>query len=192
MKIAMCLCSGRWAHLAVLASLAAVGCVAEVEGETGAPTSAQQALAAPKIPDTLAVPDGYHHAFTLPACGDQVYRCDLAADGTYAWTFVEPSARLFTRHGALAGIHYAGPTWEALDGSAVVAERVAGETVDAHAIPWLLLRATSHEGKGRMAKIAYVQRVATRGGLAPETGCDAAHVGATAEVAYRADYVFYR
>ena len=37
-----------------------------------------------------------------------------------------------------------------------------------------------------------VQRINTVGGLAPATGCDAAHAGATAPVFYTADYWFYR
>jgi uncharacterized protein DUF3455 len=64
-------------------------------------------------------------------------------------------------------------------------------TVDATAIPWLLLKASSNTGKGTMSKVTYVQRVATTAGLAPTTGCDAEHVAALVDVAYTASYYFY-
>jgi len=61
------------------------------------------------------------------------------------------------------------------------------------AIPWLLLGATSHGGEnGKMTQVTSIQRLSTVGGLAPATGCDADHVGATADVPYDADYFFYR
>ena len=105
--------------------------------------------------------------------------------------FRAPEADLFGKRGRIAGSHYAGPTWEGLDGSTVVAGRVAGVTVDATAIPWLLLQATSNTGDGRMSDVTFIQRLETVGGLAPATGCDAAHIGAVADVPYTALYAFY-
>jgi hypothetical protein len=72
----------------------------------------------------------------------------------------------------------------------VKGERIAGATPDPSAIPWLVLRASSHQGKGRMEKIAWVQRVQTHGGLAPSGGCDSAHLGAMQRVPYTATYCF--
>ncbi|HMJ12980.1 MAG TPA: DUF3455 domain-containing protein, partial [Polyangiaceae bacterium] len=88
--------------------------------------------------------------------------------------------------------HYAGPTWEYRDGSKVVAARVSGFTADPTAIPLLLLSAVSHEGKGKMSKVTYIQRLDTAGGLAPTAGCDASHVGEIARAGYAATYVFYK
>jgi hypothetical protein len=88
----------------------------------------------------------------------------------------------------VAGKHYAGPTWQASDGSTVVGARVAGATPDPTAIPWLLLRATSHAGAGEMTEVTYIQRVATTGGLAPAEGCTPASLGAVARVPYTASY----
>jgi hypothetical protein len=61
----------------------------------------------------------------------------------------------------------------------------------ADAVPWLLLRATSTSGHGRFSDVTFIQRLATRGGKAPASGCDAAHNGAELPVTYRADYYFY-
>ena len=143
------------------------------------------------LPAGLAVPAGNELAFELQAEGVQVYACG-ATGGAFAWTFQAPEAKLFGPDGQPAGSHGAGPTWESSDGSKVVGAKVEGATPDSSAIPWLLLRSASHAGGGRMAEVTFVQRVRTSGGNAPAVGCDAAHVGAVARVAYRAAYCFYR
>jgi hypothetical protein len=184
----------RLLPLALLTTLSAGACIAPVEsGDDEALTSSEQSLSSclPEIPEALAVPDGNKLVFVLQAEGVQIYDCKAAADGSVAWAFRAPEADLFGQRGRLAGSHYAGPTWEALDGSTVVAARVAGASVDAGAIPWLLLQAASHAGKGRMSKVTFIQRVSTSGGLAPAGGCDATLVGDVAEVDYTADYAFY-
>ena len=38
----------------------------------------------------------------------------------------------------------------------------------------------------------YIQRVATRGGVAPAMPCGAGNMGAKQIVQYQADYIFYR
>jgi Protein of unknown function (DUF3455) len=143
------------------------------------------------VPAALAPAADQDLSFDLSATGVQRYTC--AASGTgFAWTFVEPEADLF-RRGCQVGIHYAGPTWEHEDGSLVVAARTAGATVDATAIPWLLLTATAHgEERGKMSKVTSIQRLSTTDGLAPTTPCDADHLGDVADVPYTADYFFYR
>jgi hypothetical protein len=186
--------SGR-ALILVAISAAGAACVAPVdEADDDAVGSTTQALFScrPDIPEALAVPEGNKLAFVLQAEGVQIYDCKAAADGSAGWVFRAPEADLFGHRGRLAGSHYAGPTWEALDGSTVVASRVAGASVDATAIPWLLLQAVSHTGNGRMSKVTYIQRVSTTGGLAPSAGCDQTQLGAVAEVDYTADYNFYQ
>jgi hypothetical protein len=43
-----------------------------------------------------------------------------------------------------------------------------------------------------MSKVTYIQRLETVAGLAPQTGCDSAHLGALVESAYSATYYFYQ
>jgi uncharacterized protein (DUF302 family) len=43
--------------------------------------------------------------------------------------------------------------------------------VDPGAIQWLLLRAKSQEGLGKLSEVAYIRRTDTKGGVAPRTGC---------------------
>ena len=94
--------------------------------------------------------------------------------------------------GEVVATHFAGPTWQGSDGSTVVA--AVAERADApskKAIPWLLLEAKSHTGSGAFSTITYIQRLDTKGGIAPVTGCDAAHANAEARVPYEAMYAFY-
>ena len=129
------------------------------------------------------------------ATGTQNYTCQSTATG-YAWTLVAPWATLVDDKGKQLMTHFAGPTWQAKDGSKVVGARVDGVTVSPNAIPWLLLRAASvspgPDGDARLERTTFIQRVNTTGGLAPTSGCDAAHVGAASNVPYTADYYFYR
>jgi hypothetical protein len=155
-------------------------------------TGALSAKCAPDVPSTtLAAPEGNRLAFDFDAIGVQIYTCTQTAPATFAWVFKAPAATLFNPGGQVAGTHFAGPSWQANDGSTVVGARVAGFTVDASAIPWLLLKAASNTGDGRMAKVTYIQRLDTAGGIAPSTGCDAEHAGAVSNVDYTATYFFY-
>ena len=87
------------------------------------------------------------------------------------------------------GKHYAGPTWESNDGSKVVGEVKANDDgPDATAIPWLLLSAKATSGQGVFSPVKSIQRLYTSGGKAPAAGCDAAHTGQEARVAYKARY----
>lgn len=153
-------------------------------------SAAELKLGLPPIPAGLAVPSGNRLLIALPAEGVQIYDCKAATDGTPTWTFRAPVAEL-TLFGHVVITHYAGPTWEALDGSTVVGTRVAGASVDASAIPWLLLQGTGHSGRGIMSKVTYIHRLETVGGLAPSSGCDTEHFGDVAEVDYSATYAFY-
>ena len=131
---------------------------------------------------------------SLAARGVQVYECrvDAAAPGGARWVFVAPQAELFDRTGRLVGTHFAGPQWQAADGSRIAGELQArADAPQADAIPWLLLSAKSVGADGRFARVTSVQRVNTRGGQAPRRACDAAAAGETERVPYTADYLLY-
>jgi len=116
------------------------------------------------------------------AKGVQSYTCTNGA-----WTLVAPKAYLYDDAGTVIGAHGAGPAWDLLDGSHTAGTKLAAATVDATAIPWLLLAASG--GSGRLASVTRVQRVRTTGGVAPAT-C-AATDASPKDVPYTADYVFY-
>jgi Protein of unknown function (DUF3455) len=137
-------------------------------------------------------PQGSALQLELSADGVQIYTCE-AKEGRFEWSFKAPDASLFYKQGPQAGSHFAGPTWKMVDGSAVVGEVVArADAPEPGAIPWLLLRAKSHEGSGALATVTYVRRVETKGGLAPKIGCEAGHLSEETRIPYSATYQFYR
>jgi len=146
------------------------------------------------IPESLRVPDGQTLTRVLHGSGVQIYACLPGQEdpSRFAWIFQAPAADLSDRSGKEIGRHYAGPTWEANDGSKVVGELVAQDRgPDPHAIPWLLLRAKSTSGKGIFGATKTIQRLYTVGGLAPSSVCDASHAGKRERVPYAAEYYFY-
>jgi hypothetical protein len=154
--------------------------------------------AAPPVPAAIAAPAGAKLAHKLHATGFQIYACASAPSATpgtapaFAWKLARPDAKLADDAGAAAGTHGAGPTWTAKDGSAVVGEKVAqADAPSPDAVPWLLLRAKSSSGAGIFAHVTFVQRVSTKGGKAPATGCDAKAAGHETRVPYTADYLFF-
>jgi hypothetical protein len=147
--------------------------------------------AAQDVPEKLQPPAGEQLLLQVHAKGDQVYTCK-SDGGQFAWTLKAPDARLFDKEGKLFGKHFAGPSWEANDGSRVTGKAVANSpSPDGDSIPWLLVTVVSHDGSGVLSRVTSIQRVNTKGGKAPATGCDASHVGSEIRVAYSADYRFF-
>jgi len=154
----------------------------------------QAANASAVIPDKLRPDANETLSMIVPAKGVQIYECRAknGADGQYEWAFVAPEADLFDAQGARIGRHYGGPHWEANDGSKIVgAVRERADAPSAMAIPWLLLGARSVGGDGEFSKVSSIQRVETSGGVAPANGCSRSAAGASARVAYTADYYFF-
>jgi hypothetical protein len=141
------------------------------------------------VPPELRPPKGQQLVLKAIGRGSQNYVCDQA---TGTWTFRDPTATL-NRHGRTIGIHYAGPTWELFDASRVTARAIVNvpapnPTKD---IPWLLLEATGHSASGVLSTVDYIQRLHTRGGVAPNDGaCDPAN-DETVGVPYTAVYRFF-
>ncbi len=126
---------------------------------------------------------------TVAGSGVQRYRCSGSA-----WMLVGPEAKLtdLDTHEEL-GRHSAGPTWTWVDGSAVKGHVVATvASPEAGSLPWLLLAAEPVPGRrGVLSEVTMIRRWQTHGGVAPATGCDAAHSGTTTRVPYTATYVFF-
>ena len=55
-----------------------------------------------------------------------------------------------------------------------------------------LVKANPATGAGAMNGVTYVQRVATRGGVAPASACDGSTTGRKEIVKYQADYIFWK
>jgi hypothetical protein len=141
-----------------------------------------------QIPDAVAAPSEAV-VMTVHAEGAQIYDCKAGAEGKLAWQFREPIATLLV-DGKTVGRHFAGPSWELADGSAVtgkIAGRAAGATPKD--IPLLKLEAVSHRGSGQLTGVTTIQRLNTKGGVV-EGACDSA--GTFLSVPYSADYRFLK
>jgi len=174
------------------AAATAIACLASLTMLAGC--QAAQVRPQPAVPERLAVPRNQKLSRMLRASGVQIYECKPSHDDPMRmeWTFRAPEAELRDSAGKLVGRHYAGPTWEARDGSKVVGEVTARyDSPDPNAIPWLLLSAASTTGRGVFSQTSSVQRLNTSGGKAPTSGCDQTQVGKEARVSYTAEYFFY-
>jgi hypothetical protein len=146
------------------------------------------------VPTTLRPGASESLTLIVPAKGVQIYECRAKKDqaGQYEWAFVAPDAELFDGRGAKVGKHYAGPHWEASDGSRIVGTlRARADAPQSGAIPWLLLTTKSAGSAGAFSKVTSIQRVNTVGGVAPMDGCYRDAVGKIARVSYTADYRFF-
>jgi hypothetical protein len=155
--------------------------------------SPQSPISSAGVPANLKPGANESLAMILAAKGVQIYECRARKDQAgYDWAFVAPEAELFDARGYRVGRHYAGPSWEAADGSKVVgAVKERADAAAADAIPWLLLSAKPAGSKGSFSNVASVQRLNTVGGVAPRAGCSQAEVGKAARVNYTADYYFF-
>jgi len=152
-----------------------------------------QSIPRPDVPDKIKAPADEQVVLQAHASGSQIYTCQQAADGKYAWTLKAPDAELRDEKGQVVGKHYAGPTWKHNDGSEVTGKAVARvDSPDADSIPWLLVTATGHSGEGALSRVSSIQRIHTHGGQSPSaTDCNAAKQNAEAKSSYTADYYFF-
>jgi len=149
--------------------------------------------AADAVPAELR-PTGYKLLFTAKASGVQIYTSVADAGGSPKWVLEAPLARLSDAHGKLVAYHYAGPSWEAPDGSKVVHDKdTPVKSVPAPnaaaGIPWLLVKVSADPAAGVLSKVGYVQRIATHGGAAPSV--PPVRADTRIGVPYTATYAFY-
>lgn len=165
---------------------------AQSKTQSGAQKDAPYKESSPDVPDSIAVPAGQEVALYAHATGSQIYTCQAAADGKFAWTLKAPDAELHDRRDKVIGSHSAGPTWKLKDGSEVTGKAAAKvDSLDGQSIPWLLVNVVGHSGKGLLSTVTTIQRVHTHGGMPPGDVCDAAHVNTETKSGYTADYYFY-
>lgn len=131
-----------------------------------------------------------HVVAALKASGTQIYVCKRDANQKLAWVFKAPSADLYDASGQLIVKHSAGPTWQASDGSKITGKvlQQAPNPDQKDSVPLLLLQATNAGGPGLLATVRYVQRLDTRGGLAPSGPCT--QEGQEGRSPYLAEYLF--
>ncbi|HEX6361054.1 DUF3455 domain-containing protein [Actinophytocola sp.] len=169
----------------VIAGLAVAALAAVGVGGAAVPAGAMEDVPAAQrsqVPDVIKVPAGNKKIAVMPANGVQTYQCTGGA-----WVFLQPDA-ILRYHGRPEVLHSKGPVWTSVrDGSSVTAAAQANSPVP-NTIPQLLLKATGNRGPGLFARVTFIQRLNTTGGVAPTGACTE---GATASVPYTADYTFW-
>lgn len=178
----------------MIQTFALLGTVALLSACAAGPsTMAMKPVDNAALPEAVRVPAGARQTMATTGVGEITYECREKANmaGAHEWVFVAPVATLFGADRKMVGKYYAGPTWEAADGSKVTGKQVAVAPAMAGSIPLQLVKAEPAMGMGAMQGVSYIQRLNTKGGVAPAAACDASRKGQRQQVAYEADYVFY-
>lgn len=188
--------TGHPSLIAVMVSVVVSGCAsAPQNGVAPQPVFSQSAL-----PDNVKVPQGHKVMLETVGIGEISYECKAKAPAStspnsvsaFEWVFVGPQAKLNLRSGKTIGKYFGPPaTWESLDGSKVTGAQVAIAPASAGNIPLQLVKANPAQGSGQMVGVSFIQRVATRGGVAPALVCDASRLGSKSIVSYQSDYIFW-
>ncbi|MEV6300312.1 DUF3455 domain-containing protein [Actinoplanes sp. NPDC051861] len=145
----------------------------------------------PTVPAELAPPAGNVVDSVFKARGVQIYGCQNAV-----WTLIEPAATLtgvrLSPVKKVTALHFRGPSWQSdqdgslLEGDGASAVRAPSSTPNS--IPQLRITAKLTRGDGVFGKVTYIQRLDTKGGIAPAGACSGT---ATTAVPYTAVYRFF-
>jgi len=146
------------------------------------------------LPAPVQVPTGHAVVLESVGRGQITYECRTKKDSAgFEWVLIGPEAKLTDRRGKQIGRYYGPPaTWESADGSKVTGAQVAVAPAAAGSIPLQLVKTNPATGTGAMQGVTFIQRVTTKGGVAPSLSCDAATSGKKEVVSYQADYIFYK
>lgn len=153
-----------------------------------------------EIPVAVAVPEnlpnGNTRVATYYAIGVQKYKARIKAGSdpvSYEWVFVAPQADLYDITNAKVGNHGVGPFWTTSALDSIFAQQFSPARTapgsDPESIDWLLLMPkVGTTPTGIFADVAYIQRIATKGGKAPLT--PPTSLTQTVDVKYKAIYRF--
>ena len=141
----------------------------------------------PSVPDPIQVLDGSKVFLIGHAVGVQIYTCN----GT-VWSSAVPRANLFDDNGKLIITHFAGPTWQAKDGSMVVGHAEASVMVDRHRHSMGAAVRRFNDPRPAREHHQHPTNPTTGGHTPPAADCNATTAGTVAEVPYTADYYFWK
>jgi hypothetical protein len=172
----------------------------------------------PDVPHDIRVPEGSVAFLKGRAEGTQNYVCSASGTG-FAWILFTPRATLFNGADQEIITHFFDPNpdpsdrntdarvvadgairaaWQDSRDASIVWAKVLGPpvTVRADSVSWLLLQVVGRRegpnGGDTLLPTTFIQRVNTRGGLAPLDGCSqSSDVGKKAFRPYTADYFFF-
>ena len=147
------------------------------------------------LPALIQVAAGNSVVLEAQAKGTITYACRKEKEPltTYKWIVAGEQGVLKDSEGKEIGT-YSGPParWSVDDKSFVNGSQVAVSPNGAKNIPFQLVKADVAGGQGVLTAVSYVQRVNTKGGVAPSKKCTVDNVGEKAEVKYSAEYRFWK
>lgn len=136
----------------------------------------------------IAPPAGYRQAFRATARGYQEFRCSEDSLGLY-WKFVRPHALLRDSRDELLARQNADLSFTHKDGSTMKASIARAAPPNGYSLRWVLMRTSG--GTGALSGIAYVQRIATSGGI-PRATCSRSQKDELMRVPFTAEFVFWK
>ena len=172
-----------------------------------------QTVTPPPVPAEIRVPEEHQAFFFGRGIGTQNYICAPGKSiGQVAWTLFTPEATLFGDQGEQLTTHFFSPNpeegrtvraaWQDSRDTSTVWGKVVASSNDANfvapgAISWLLVEVVGTQagptGGTALIGTTFIQRVNTKEGVAPSTGCDKpSDLGAKAFISYEADYFFFK
>ena len=149
------------------------------------------------LPAEVRVPAGNKPSLALKAVGTMIWKCDYKGpftDQKYEWQLDQPDLKLLDNQGKQVGRLFGSPAqfdhWAA---SNITVTPVAEAPAGSDNLPLALVKANPATGSpGPLTGTTYVQRVATKGGIAPTADCNWMNVRQTRQAPFEAEYVFYR
>lgn len=147
------------------------------------------------LPALIQVAAGNRLVLETTAQSKITYECRKEKEPLtiYKWLESSHEAVLKDSDGKELG-SYAGPParWSMNDGSFVTGSQVAVSPNGEKNIPLQLVKTDVAGGQGVLTAVSYIQRVKTKGGLAPKTKCSEGNEGEKVEVEYQALYRFWK
>jgi hypothetical protein len=94
---------------------------------------------------SIDAPAGTTLLLTAKGDGVQIYAC---TEGH--WTLKAPDAKLLDAQGKVIGKHFAGPTWQLINGGEVKGKAIANQPApDGSSVPWLLVGGFKQRNPGQ-------------------------------------------
>jgi Protein of unknown function (DUF3455) len=159
------------------------------------PAAAIAALVQPAgLNARMRAPADEDAAFVLAGNGVQVFECrqSIVDPNVFVWSFVAPDATLYEGTRPAARLTTPNLVESVDDRSSVSGFVRMSQPAGGNNLPWTLMLARPVGDDGLFAGVTSIQRVNTRGGMAPRDGCNSDNAGNEARVAYSADYYFYK
>ncbi|KAG6554739.1 hypothetical protein Mapa_003758 [Marchantia paleacea] len=186
-------------YLLVTVYMLCLGCgsMCRVCNASGTPVTGVMPTASlvESIDSLLEVPGGNKVQQLVLAVGHQIYNCNGSA-----WVVANASAILYNFRGQPVGHHYflneadsAGgqPTWKTYNPISQVTGRSVARLPQTDAVDWVLLKATTAKGNGKLfGSTTFIQRLYTQHGLPPPNGFNS-QKGDVYESPYAAIYTFW-